>query len=89
MKKIYEMRNLILEEQSASPTTKGNLNEIFKAIRDGHKSNDVNYMRICFSVILDHIVHLDEKCGLSENDGRLKLALKVLQSDFEVYPGTS
>ena len=83
MRKIYEIRNLILLEQSNTPSTKGHLNEIFKAIRDGHKSDDLNYIRICFSIILDHIIHLSEKCNLNGDDERLLGSMKMLQDAFE------
>ena len=83
MRKIYEIRNIILNEQQKNPHTKGHINEIFKAIRDGSKSSDINYIRICFQIILDHIVHLDDKCNLSQDDDRLKGTMKLLQQAFD------
>lgn len=81
VRKIHEMRDLVLKNQP--PNTKGHLNEIVKAVRDGHKSEDLNYIRICFSIILDHILHLDETCNLSQDDDRLKGTMKALQEAFE------
>ena len=77
------MRDIVVKSQASE--TKGHFNEIFKAIRDGHRSNDTNYIRICFSIILDHIIHLDEKCSLYQ-DGeaeRLRASMKALQETFE------
>ena len=85
MKKIHEVRDLVVKMNP--PKTEGHINEIFKAIRDGHKrADDSEYVRICFGIILDHILHLDEKCNLVVEDSRLLASMKELQSQFEIYP---
>jgi uncharacterized protein YqgV (UPF0045/DUF77 family) len=84
MKKIHEASDLIIKMNP--PKTQGHMSEIFKAIRDGHKrSDDSEYVRICFSIILDHIIHLDEKCNLVVDDSRLLASMKQLQKHFEIY----
>ncbi len=85
MKKIHELRDLVVKMNP--PNTQGHVNEIFKAIRDGHKrAEDPNYTRICFGIILNHIIHLDEKCNLTDTDLNLKLAMKRLEEQIEFYP---
>lgn len=88
LKRIHEIRDLIVENPRP-PKTQGHLNEIFKALRDGHKSTDINYIRICFSIILDHMISLDDKCNLAEDDRRLVLSMIDLQEAFEKGTDTS
>lgn len=84
IKKIDEIRHLV--SSNDIPNMIGHLNEIFKAIRDGAKSNDINYTKICFQVILDHIIYIDNKLDLTDGagGGRLRKSLQDLQADFEV-----
>lgn len=83
LRRIHEMRDLIVKSNPPAKT-KGHLNEIFKAIRDGSKSTDPQYNFICFSIILDHIIALNNKLNLAEDDKRLESSMKMLQEAFEI-----
>lgn len=82
LRRIHEIRDLVVKNNSP-PKTKGHLNEIFKAIRDGSKSTDLDYHHICFSIILDHIIALNNKLNLSEDDRRLEDAMSDLWETLE------
>ena len=84
IKKIHELRDLVIKANP--PNTKGHINEIFKALRDCHRrAEDVEYVRICLGIILDHILHLNEKCNLVMDDSRLLASMKRLETHFEFY----
>lgn len=86
LKKIHQFKDLLIKTPMNPPSMVGNLNEIFKAIRDGSKSDDINYVRICFQIILDHIILIDNKCDLTDGEGggRLKQSLEDLQKSLEI-----
>jgi hypothetical protein len=78
LKKIHDLRDLVIKTPGA-PKTKGDLKMIYRCIRDGVLSKDENYKNLCFALILDHINQLDDKCGLSEDDERLKRGLRNME----------
>lgn len=66
LQKIHEIRDIVCK-QPELPKVDGHMDTIYKCIRDGIMSEDMEYKDLCLSIILDHMLHVDGKCGLSDN----------------------
>lgn len=81
LQKIHEIRDIITKHPK-KPNVSGEMDMIYKCLRDGLLHKDSKYKDLCMVLVLNHILNIDEKYDLSKNT-RLRYACQTFAEDIE------